>query len=113
RALARGNVNGGFICRIVFIWAGVRQASLLWPAAQPSLFTSNIFLQATGLDTSASVMPSAPSQAAMTAACTSLTWAADRYPSAIVATPLFQPACCSPTQLMTGTREKIPSKSDG
>jgi hypothetical protein len=67
----------------------------------------------TGSDTSRSASPSAASQLASTASCTSFTWAGRIQVSPMVAMPLRVPACCSPVQLITGTRLKIPSKSRG
>jgi hypothetical protein len=60
-----------------------------------------------------SARPSSASQAAATASCTSFTLSGASQPSPNCATPARVPAACRATQLITGTRLKMPSKSAG
>lgn len=112
-ASGTGERHGERSVRTACTCASLRQSSPRVPAAQRRLAGSKRCRQATGFDTMRSAAPSAASQAASTASCTRCTCAGRSQPSPKVAMPLRVPACCSPVQLMTGTRLKMPSKSRG
>jgi hypothetical protein len=112
-AKGTGERHGERSVRTACTCASFRQLSPLVPAAQRRLAGSKRCRHATGFDTMRSATPSAASHDASTALCTSCTCAGRSHPSPKVAMPLRVPACCSPVQLITGTRLKMPSKSCG